>query len=77
MGFNGEEWKRDDDGNLCAVNSAVLIWGQNEDLSWHAEYVVAGRHRIDVECAFTLKELKRRLEKYGIKLTKKTRVPMP
>lgn len=77
MKDRNEMWKQSEDGSWHATNSRVLNWGQNEDGSWHAEYILAGKQYVDLECTFTLKELKRRLGDRGLKLDRKTRIPMP
>ena len=63
---------------MTKAEAKLLKWGQMEDRTWYAEYIVKGKEFVDLECAFTLREIKERLSKYGItKFPKKLRVPMP
>lgn len=66
------------DGMWTAKKTCVLTWGQHEDRTWFAEYVIDGENRVRLECAFHLWEIRERLAKHGIeKLPRKARVPMP
>lgn len=63
---------------MAKMEAKLLKWGQMEDRTWYAEYIVNGKEFVDLECAFTLREIRERLSKYGItKFPKKLRVPMP
>lgn len=63
---------------MTNVEAKLLTWGQMEDRTWYAEYIIKGENMVRLECAFTLREIRERLSKYGIKkFQKKLRVPMP